>query len=292
MKITNHRALPQPFVDAVMPRKPSPDVIRVTELIGPALVRQLQLACWDELVEDVSDRIWSLFGQSVHGVLEAATTEDVHLVEQELSIVVDGQEIRGRPDLVTTEQDTLTDYKVTSVWSVVLGDRIEWEAQLNIYAYMLRQAGTRITHLENVCILRDWSRREAQRSTGDYPAVQVVTLRHRCWSDGECLTYIRQRLALHRDCAEEYFPCSPEERWERPTTYAVMLAGQKRAKRVLPTLEAAETFLADNPGLRAPAIEIREGASVRCEDYCPVRAVCPFRARFVTTGGGDVGATD
>lgn len=283
MKITNDAALPQPFVDAVTPRKPQPDVLRVTELIGPPLIRQLMLQHWDILADDASERVWSVFGQGVHAVLEAASTDGIHLVEQELVLPISDIEVRGRPDLLATEGQALIDYKVTSVWSVILGDKVDWERQLNVYAHLLRRQGQKVRHLENVCILRDWSR-HGPKGNPDYPPRPVHTIHQRVWSDEECQAYIAERVALHK---AEAGPCTPEERWERPTTYAVMKPGLKKATRVLDTQEAAEAYIAQNlPEAKATVVK-RPGASVRCEEYCPVRAVCQYRGQFVQEGSHD-----
>jgi hypothetical protein len=43
--------------------------------------------------------------------------------------------------------------------------------------------------------------------------------------------------------ASEVPPCTPEERWGRPTRFAVMKQGQKRAVRVFDTREEAEAYV-------------------------------------------------
>lgn len=284
MKITNRNNLPQPFVDAVTPRAPQDGVIRVTELIGAPLIRRLMLEHWHTLTDDASERVWSVFGQSVHALLEASSDFNLHLIEKEVAMWCNEMNIRGRPDALAIFSTTLIDYKVTSVWSILLGDKVEWERQLNVYAHMLRREGYEVTSLENVCILRDWSR-HGQKTNPDYPPQPVVTLRPRVWGDAECATYIAERVAAHQSPTVE--PCTAEERWEKPTTYAVMKPGLKRATRVLPSQEAAEAFIAENPALAKAEIVKRPGASVRCQDYCPVRTVCSYRAQFVTEESND-----
>jgi hypothetical protein len=278
MKITNNTALPQPFVDAVTPRRPRADVIRVTELIAPPLIRQLMLNHWDDLEDDAANRVWAVFGQSVHSLLEAATKDGSHLVEMEL--IYDPPfgtlQLRGRPDLMTWKNATLTDYKVTSVWSVVFDDKVEWSQQLNTYAFMLSEQGIRVDAIQNVCILRDWSRREASLKP-DYPQSPVVTVPQTLWATAEQEKFIHDRLITH---LEETCPCSPQERWAKPTTFAVKKPGAKRATRVLDSMEAAGQFLVDNPSLKGATVEVRPGESTRCLHYCPVAAVCPHRAQF------------
>ena len=60
----------------------------------------------------------------------------------------------------------LIDYKVTSVWAVIFG-KIEWERQLNCYAWLFRQKkeniGKSVGSLKICAILRDWNRRDARK---------------------------------------------------------------------------------------------------------------------------------
>ncbi len=71
--------------------------------------------------------------------------------------------------------------------------------------------------------------------------------------------------------AGEVSPCTPEEWWERPTRFAVMKRGQKRAVRLYDTREEAE----DNATKAGLYVEERPGSSVRCESYCRVASFCP-----------------
>ena len=67
--------------------------------------------------------------------------------------------------------------------------------------------------------------------------------------------------------------CTPEERWLRPTKYAVMKKGRKRAIKLHDNeTEAhghAETLGKDH------LVELRKGEAGRCEKYCPVALFCP-----------------
>lgn len=72
MKITNKYGLPQPVVDAVKNdgyTKGDAD-ISVTELQDPPQMRFLKKKHDAELEEDAVDRLWSLYGQIAHGILE------------------------------------------------------------------------------------------------------------------------------------------------------------------------------------------------------------------------------
>src|SRR6266480_3301089 len=72
--LTNSLSLPQPLVEAVR----ADDYDRgecdytTTQLIRPVRINSLLQKHRDQICEDVSDRIWTLFGQAIHTVLERA----------------------------------------------------------------------------------------------------------------------------------------------------------------------------------------------------------------------------
>ena len=268
MRTTNHMGLPAPFVRFAESR-PERGGLSVTRLIGPAWQRMLLERHRDEIEQDVSDSVWALFGTAVHNLLEQFSS-DSELVEERIQIQIDGQIITGQPDILAIDSGILSDWKVCSVWALVLGDKPEWTAQLNLYAFGLRQAGKVVTGLQNVCFLRDWLRQKAKAGDG-YPQSMVETVDHPLWSDAECEAFLRARLAAHHNPT----PCTPDERWARPTTFAVMQEGQVRAKRVLDTREAAEAWAAENKG-KLSVVE-RPGECVRCASYCPVADFCEVR---------------
>jgi hypothetical protein len=267
-KWTNNLALPDPFVRFVE-SQPERAGLSVTSLIGPAWQRSLINKHRAEIVQDVSDSVWALFGTAVHSLLERYSS-DSELVEERIQIQIDGEVITGQPDILAIDSGILSDWKVCSAWALVLGDKPDWCAQLNLYAYGLRQAGKTVTQIQNVCFIRDWSRNKAKAGDG-YPQSMVVTVQHDLWSDADCEAFLRARLSEHANPT----PCTPDERWARPTTFAVMAEGQVRAKRVLDTREAAEAWAAENKG-KLSVVE-RPGECVRCESYCPVAQFCEVR---------------
>jgi len=166
----------------------------------------------------------------------------------------------------------LDDYKLTSVWAVKEGVKPEWEAQLNLYALMLREHGYRVDRLRIVAILRDWSKAKA-RHTRDYPQQPAVTLPVLMWTRAESEAYIKLRLIAH-GLAQEVLPeCTAEERWEKPAVWAVKKAGNVRALSLHPTREDAERALAALPRGNYSVIE-RPAEQKRCRDYCAALPWC------------------
>jgi hypothetical protein len=269
MKLTNRNNLPQPLVDAVNNDSYSSGdaTISVTTLISPPRVSALKIQHADELEEDASDRIWSLMGQVVHGILERADKTGV--AERRLSIEVEGWKISGQMDRYI--DGVLQDYKVVTAYKFKDdGVPEEYEQQLNIYAELLRQNGHPVKRLEIVGILRDWSKMEARRDPA-YPQAQVIVREVSLWSQEAAQKFIRERVVLHKQARVSLPMCSESERWARPTKYAVMKAGKDRAVKLYDNQSDAESHASTDKSLR---VDVRLGESVRCEAYCPVSKFC------------------
>ena len=172
---------------------------------------------------------------------------------------------------------------MTSVWSVIHG-KIEWEQQLNCYAFLSQKnKGMKVKSLQICAILRDWNRREAERRE-DYPQAPVILVDIPLWPDTKRIDYIKERVAMHQDAQINYdlaqaFPsCSDEERWKRGEAWAVKKKGNKRALRVFETEELAQEFAEAHKARKNEyvlEIEHREGEYVRCKgDYCGVANFC------------------
>jgi len=277
MQITNLTNLPEPLVSAVSgSRRPARGQISVTELIKPPQMRALTLAHWHELSEDASDRIWAALGQLMHKLLEEHGRDSAtHLAEHTLACDVDGVTVHGTFDLYQRD-GVLIDYKFVSVWTTLDGVKKEWEQQLNLYAELLRRHGHPVRRLEIVAIYRDWSR--ARSADPGYPQAQARVLDVPLWGASEAAGYLAERVRLHR-AAEEgaYGVCTPEERWERPTKYALRKQGRKSAVKLFDTREEADSAVTQSDHF----VEERPGSSVRCESYCAVAAFCHQYADYL-----------
>jgi hypothetical protein len=224
MQFTNKLNLPQPIVDAVTKdtySKGKAD-ISVTELMDPPQMRALKVKYEDDLQEDVSDRLWALYGQIVHGIFERA--EKTAIAERRLYINVEGWKIGGGMDRYTVQSGLLQDYKFTTVHKVTRKEPSEeWVVQLNVYAEILRQNEQEVKNLQIVALLRDWSKlaydRELKKCeekgySCNYPSTQVKIIDLPLIPQKEVLTYIKDRVKLHKKALKGKYPqCSPEERW-------------------------------------------------------------------------------
>lgn len=278
MKLTNKMGLPEALVAAVA----NDDYDRgecdysVTELLSPPRISALRRLHEHELTEDASSRIWSLLGQCAHAILERAG--GASLSEWRGHVTIAGKRVSGQLDTLNVLSGTLSDWKVTTAWTVKGGAlRDEWPPQLNAYAMIARSAGHDIKRLEIVAILRDWSKLEARRSA-DYPQQQVAVIPVPVWPEAEVRRLFDERIRLHESARAGELPiCTPEERWQRPTVYAVMKDGRKSALRLLDSHEEAEGWIKANEKGGEKIVE-RPGENVRCANYCPVSAFCSWWA--------------
>ncbi len=287
MKLTNHAKLPETIVRAVEndPYDSQGSDISVTRLIAPPRVRVLEQRHWDELEEDVSDKIFTLIGSSVHHIIERAVTDD-DISERRLFVDIDGWKLGGQFDLLTASGD-LIDFKVTSAWSALEAlekGKLEWERQLNVLDWLIRWNDTELRNKNGkelavkkmyiMAILRDWSKMKVMTSD-NYPRKQVVMIPINKWTPEEQDKYVKQRIRLHQLAeiqGEDLMLCTPEERWRKETTFAVMKKNRKTAARVLPSRKEAMKWIEDNHlkyGVNATVIE-RKGQDVKCENYCRV----------------------
>jgi len=279
MKITNKHNVPETLV-ALASReyysKGKADY-SVTEIISPPRIQRLRKKHYEEMEQDVSDMLWSLLGSALHVVAERGQ-RDGYTTEERLFVEIDGVTLSGAIDIQksTPEGILITDYKFTSAWAI-RQDKFDWEAQQNIYAWLVRKVKkTPVVGVQICALIRDWSRREAAVKA-DYPQAPIQVLDLPLWDDERAEAYILDRLNAHRaskvsaDWGEELPPCSDEDRWMRDTQYAVKREGRKTAIRVLDSEEEAKALAEKEKGF----VEIRKGEPIRCvNNFCGVNQWC------------------
>jgi hypothetical protein len=281
MRLTNRSGLPDAIVQAVKNdgySRGDAD-ISVTGLLKPVKAAVLESRHWDELTEDASDRVWSLLGQSVHTILERANKTAV--AERRLTIEMEGWKVSGGMDLYD-ESGILTDFKVTSVWKLVKGDVEDWTNQLNLYSVILRAHGHKVEKVQIVAILRDWSKRDAEKDPL-YPQAQVVNVPIRLWEPAIAEKFMRERVILHKQARlTGVLPdCSEKDRWVRDEAWAVKKVGQKNAMRggVFKTEDEARAFMGFD---KDKILEYRPGTSTRCLNYCSALPFCKQGQSYVS----------
>ena len=289
--ITNKHNLPEAFVNFAKKDTYSRGQadISVTSLIDAPRVRMMKEQYKEEISFDVIDNIWALFGTAVHHILESAKSETL-VKEERLFVDIDGWTLSGAIDQQEIDDDgiNIIDYKVTSVWSVIY-DKQAWHEQLNCYAHLIEMNKDKPVKSLKICaILRDWQQRDA-RNKDNYPQAPIVLVDIPLWSFNERDVYVRSRMALHRSASDmvtvmkgsdlpvdAFFPkCTDTERWSQPEKGAVMLKGNKKAKKVFGTKEDAEEFINTEKFDKKPYLEYRKGEPKRCTgNYCSVADIC------------------
>lgn len=271
MKLTNRLNLPEPLVEAVKRQTHNIGIsdISITELIGPPQIAYLEKKHEEEITEDASDRIFSLLGQIVHGILEKSDSSGV--TERRLDISVEGWKVSGQMDRYC--DGVLQDYKLTTLWKFKNAEvSPEFSKQLNCYAEILRQNHFPVKKLQIVGILRDWSMGAARRDP-QLPQQQVIIQEVPLWGEEFTRNYIRERVILHQQARlGKVSECTKEDRWAKPEMFAVMKKGLKRAVR----LYEKESDAVQHQSLEPNSyLERRPGESTRCENWCSVSRWCP-----------------
>ena len=279
MRITNNFDLPEPLYQAICGsiRDPEPGILHVTELISAPQIVALTRAHWNELVTDATDLVWAWLGSSVHKILEEVEVPN-SIQENRLNYKLDDNwELSGQVDLL--HDGVMTDYKMTSVWSLILGEKPEWDRQVNVYAFLFREAGYEVKEAQISALLRDWMMSEYKRMK-DYPEKQAITKAVPLWSHDAVHDYIHGRFEVHRAALEGSPPppCTDEERWRKDHIWKVKKVGNKRAIKggncksekeanvLLKTLKVI--------GKDKHEIEFIPGKPTRCLSYCSVSEFC------------------
>jgi hypothetical protein len=274
--------LPEALVKAVTTRRHNnPGRLSATTLLNGTKQIILTDRHWDVLEDDVSDRFWAIFGTAVHALLEHEGEHE--FAEEFMSCEKDGVIVTGRIDNYNMKTATVSDYKTASVWKVKFGDFEDWRRQGLIYSWLLRNNGFKADFCEFIAILKDHSKADARRDAR-YPQGPVYVYKFPVTDEAinEIESFITVKIAdykKNRELADDEIPpCTPEERWDKPTKYAVKKEGRKTAVRVLDTEEDAEKMAADLG--QNHYVETRLGESVRCQGYCSCCEFCNYYVKL------------
>lgn len=283
MTISNIYNLPQPFVDLVSEdtySKGESD-ITTTGLAQPPKIAELTKRHRNEITMDCSEKVWTMLGTANHYVLEqiAKRNPQRYVCEQRFYIDVDGVKLGGQIDLFDRETETLWDYKVSSVYKAMSDDRLDWTKQANVNKLLCEHNGIHPKKLAILLVMKDWRRKDSEIKA-EYPKCAIQEIPLPIWHEAETMAYIRSRIALHNAAKlvekEDDIPvCTEEERWAKPTTWAVLK--EKRAKRAVAggIYESEPEAIAHAKRING-VIERRNGSNARCENYCSVRKWCNF----------------
>lgn len=280
MKYTNNDGLPEIFARAVQNEtydKGESD-FSITGLLKPSRQYALQIKHHNEITEDVSDRVWSLFGQLGHLLIERAGTkneinEKRYFGKFNIDAIGRAIVVSGQVDSISLTNQTLTDWKFTSSYGFKWGkvDKPDWIAQLNMQLELLRMNGLNAKELQIGAILRDWSKGAAQRDP-EYPQKPVLLVPIEMWPRERTQAFIKERIFSHLTTLTGIMPeCTKEERWAKDTKWALMVKGKTKANKLFSERAAAELAI---DYVKDSYIEERPGESTRCKSYCSASKYC------------------
>ena len=215
MKVTNKYGFPDALVNAVKndPYDAGESDYTATGLIKPVRQLFLQKKHRDDIEEDVADRLWSLYGQVAHGILERAN--ETALVEKRFFAEVDGYTVSAQIDTLCLDHGILSDYKFTTSFAFMAHKepKVEWVQQMNIQAWLLRQHAYKVDKAQIIGLLRDWAPSSARTKSG-YPVTQIAKMDIPLWTDAEVEFFVRNRIQAHELATDSSLvECSSEETW-------------------------------------------------------------------------------
>lgn len=269
----------------------------VTTLIDSPRCQLLTERYGDKVTEDVSDLLWSFFGNMGHLIAER-NTDASSIAERRFIYKHKDKEISFKPDLLERDPEDfnsfqLNDFKFTSVYilkSAVQGNpKIEWVRQMNFYVWCLKKLGFNITKIKLHIVARDWRLSELKREY-NYPPQACAVVEVPIWTDTKAEEYCLSRINLYKDVEDldddELPKCSESERWADPNRWAVVKTNGKVSKNTgyktaLPkagsflTRSEAQYFIVNRKDKDELEVEFRKGESRRCSNgYCKASAWC------------------
>lgn len=298
MPLTNVLGLPQPIVEALKREtyNPGHGDFSATELIAPPKIKALERRHKDEIFEDASDKLYSLYGQAMHYILERSGVKtEGYAVEQRHYAQYGRWKVSAQFDCMYVDGGVLSDYKFTTCYSAqknmdgTMDIKKEWYAQLNIQADILRrnpQLNIRVEKLQIVALLRDWQPSKAA-SDPLYPQSQIVILPIPMAHPENVEKYILHRCELHQAARDQQnddlIPeCDKEDRWEDETKWSAVKNGNTRATKNFKSLEEATQWVSAQKDASQFSISVRPGFPRRCmgiggKVYCQAAKFCHYR---------------
>lgn len=284
----NKYGLPEYIENSVYkPFAPNLQRFGITSLIEPPLIRTLRAEHWNEIEEDIADRLWMIHGNALDSMIKKNSQWGLCNIRLETTWTKDSKGcdivVVARPDYYNVLTKVLADLKTTSVWTIING-KDDWVAQLNGYDYLMNLLvpQLQISKLEIHAFGKDWKKNEKLRTGYGYPEIpfQVVDIPR--WSRDIQKAFIDNRLQDHLQNPTRV--CTAKERWAKAAVYAVKKKGNKTAKggKLCASQVEADRWIAAHPE-KQWEVEFRPGSCPRCEAYCSVVKWCPYAKDFLNT---------
>lgn len=194
--------------------------LSITTLLKPVQETVLIQRHNEDITVDAMERLFSLLGSGVHAVLEKVESKDIVPIER-LFWEIEGRKISGKYDLIRKKSNKVTDFKVTSAWSVVYGSRIDdWRHQLSSYRYLyFKNKKVLLSDVGSIIgIFRDWRESDAQKE--GYPKQPIMEMNVKLLGIDETESFLKDKvknIIRTEPLADNRLPqCSDEDRWFNP----------------------------------------------------------------------------
>jgi hypothetical protein len=271
---SNLKSFPTPFIRAITKSNYNKghSLFSTTQLISPP--QRTWLGKTYEKQENPYTMFHALMGTAIHSILEDnVDTENGEVAEERLHYNYiyeeDGKEIgipiSGQMDFY--EDHTVFDYKNTAGFQ----DKIKEEhfKQVQINGWLAESQGYEVEHVAVVYLQRDWSYMRAQVDP-TYPQTPFAIYVHP-YDKQYAKELIDRTVVDHWEAWNgKPRPCTSEEQWERPSKFAIMSPGAKRASKLCDNHEEAMELKKPNQ-----IVETRKGEKVFCTTFCGFKDHCP-----------------
>jgi len=292
-----------------------PDEISATSLIKSP--RQIALARRNSIpgTEDISNKIASTIGTSIHDSLEAAwkqnyikamrelcytedvihkikinpdpitvTPDDIPIyIEQRVKKKVGKYTISGKYDFIGNGQ--LEDYKSTGTYTYVKKTNDEkYMQQGSIYRWLNPEIITNDTMLIQYIFL-DW--KEFNVSQKGYPPSKILSYPIKLMSIEETDTFIKNKLdvisSLDTTIEAELPLCTPEDLWQSDSVYSYYRnpAKTKRATKNFNTFHEAHSH---QLSLGGGGLIVEKPGRIKACSFCGVRDMCSQKDTYIANG--------
>lgn len=284
--ITNKKGIDELFVKAVSSDYQYTDKqYSVTSILNSPRETILKRRHHNEIVKDVSEMVWLMFGTAFHEFMERQeeefkevneiTYEEYKDIVKEKKIVCDENQemhyyikpklkeqhlvykckksdytLTGYSDLYDVLDQMVTDYKTGSVNKVLYDDWDNYIKQTKLYCAMITQMKLPCNIGRVTTLLKDWT---ISKMGGDYPAYPVHDFK---------IEYTYQQLLEEIEWVENYFIniaeleqlsddelpiCEEKDRtFGRKPSYAIMKNDNKRATKVCDSYQQACEYIRYN----------------------------------------------
>jgi hypothetical protein len=221
VKFTNKYNLPDAFRRAVEndPYSKGDSDFSATSLLVPPRAIVLIERFQDALEIDISSRVAIIIGQGTHWILERARRPKIDITETRyfgrIHVNDKTYTVSAQIDLFESDTGILSDWKTTKAFafSKRAAPKREWEAQLNIGAYLFSSStGIDVKGLRIIGLLKDWNSKKAKMEAG-YPETELMSLDIEQWTEDRTIDFIRNKIILIENARQALPQCSSEETW-------------------------------------------------------------------------------